>query len=99
MPLFWLSWRRVYIKISGRARTGGKYSAPTILIESFVIQAISIFLLKTCVYKNQRPGKNGRKIFRPYISFIFAPTHKDARRTILIDFFVIHAILIFPVKT
>jgi len=32
-----------YIKISGRARTGGKYSAPTILIDSFVIQAILIF--------------------------------------------------------
>jgi len=23
-------------------------------------------VLGTCVYKNQRPGKNGRKIFRPY---------------------------------
>jgi len=32
-----------YIKISGRARTGGKYSAPTILIDSFVIHAILIF--------------------------------------------------------
>ena len=41
-----LSWRRTYIKISGCAKTGGKYSAPTILIDLFVIQAISIFLLK-----------------------------------------------------
>jgi len=36
----------MYIKISSRAKTGGKYSAPTILIDLFVIQAISIFLLK-----------------------------------------------------
>jgi len=56
----------MYIKISGRARTGGKYSVPTILIDSFVIQAIPIFPLKTCVYKNQGLCKNGRKIFRPY---------------------------------
>jgi len=61
-----LPWGRVYIKISSPARTGEKYFAPTILIDSFVIQAILIFLLKTCVYKNQRPGMNGRKIFRPY---------------------------------
>ena len=54
------------LRISGRAKTGGKYSAPTILIESFVIQAISIFLLKMYVYKKQRLCKNGRKIFRPY---------------------------------
>ena len=42
IPLFWGC---AYIKISSRAKTGGKYSAPTIEIESFVIQKISIFLL------------------------------------------------------
>jgi len=47
------SWRRTYIKISGWARTGEKYSDPTILIDSFVIQTILIFLLKTYAYKNQ----------------------------------------------
>jgi len=55
----------MYIKISVRARTGGKYSAPTILIDSFVIQAISIFPLKTWVYKNQRSARTGGKYSAP----------------------------------
>ena len=70
---------RPYISFVFASITGGTFVL-TILIDLIVIQTIFVFLLKTCVYKNLHPCKNGRKIFRPYISSIFAPTRKDARR-------------------